>query len=656
MNKIKHNKLLLGLGLVTVIALPLAMVSCSNKSSYGNKILTPEVANEFFGAGGKWEDKTTFVAEDFREFSQISKESFGNRELTSVEFHDGITDIGELAFQSNLLSSITIPDSVTTIGDRAFTNNKFTLESSIKLPKKFNTPEERKRVGLPFNIDLQLTPKSINEIEKIEASDISHLSEAYKDVDNSSIPLIKKLFNTENTSQDNWKDGLEIKLATYETNQRISLRTKVGYALNFDNPEEKEIQSAGFKIDNGTTITNVVLTPKNIDEIEPVLESDITHLSTTEYIDVKLESISLIKKLFDTSAINADDLNDQLFGLQIKMVEEGLQKKVFLSPSKSSTINGSTSDIFSSYFKVEPTTPTITDLKITANYLTGVTFTEAELEKAGLTNTFADVTQPMLGLVNKLFNTNGAAPANLTNGLLIMATMDADKKITVTLKAKPNFTISGEVNAQVSSKTFTPIAPTNLNLVVNPTPAPINETELANLTDKFSKVDGQSIPLIKKLFTTDVVNSVLISGLNIKAVTTETGTIISLQSIKGFHINSTTPELLIIDSTSFTAEQAPTDLKLVLNPKPEPINETELAHLTDKFSKVDEKSIILIKKLFTTDVANDILISGLNIKAVTTETGTIISLQSIKGFHINSQYPSLIIIDSTSFVAEVTPD
>jgi hypothetical protein len=53
MNKTKQNKLLLGLGLVTAIALPLAMVSCSNESSDGNGILTPEVTNEFFEVGGK---------------------------------------------------------------------------------------------------------------------------------------------------------------------------------------------------------------------------------------------------------------------------------------------------------------------------------------------------------------------------------------------------------------------------------------------------------------------------------------------------------------------------------------------------------------------------------------------------------------------------
>jgi hypothetical protein len=48
MNKTK-NKLLLGLGLVTTIALPLSMVSCANEE----KILTSDIANGLFEVGGK---------------------------------------------------------------------------------------------------------------------------------------------------------------------------------------------------------------------------------------------------------------------------------------------------------------------------------------------------------------------------------------------------------------------------------------------------------------------------------------------------------------------------------------------------------------------------------------------------------------------------
>ena len=58
------------------------------------------------------------------------------------------TKIGERVFASNKLTSINIPNSVTSIGDRAFENNAFTSESTIVLPAKFDTPEERKRIGI----------------------------------------------------------------------------------------------------------------------------------------------------------------------------------------------------------------------------------------------------------------------------------------------------------------------------------------------------------------------------------------------------------------------------------------------------------------------------------------------------------------------------
>lgn len=68
--------------------------------------------------------------------------------LTSITTPDGVTIIGDWTFSyCRSLTSITIPDSVTSIGDRAFCGCRSL--TSIRLPERFDSPSERKRLGLP---------------------------------------------------------------------------------------------------------------------------------------------------------------------------------------------------------------------------------------------------------------------------------------------------------------------------------------------------------------------------------------------------------------------------------------------------------------------------------------------------------------------------
>ncbi|SDD84644.1 S-layer homology domain-containing protein [Paenibacillus sp. UNCCL117] len=67
--------------------------------------------------------------------TEIGKDAFLGRNLTSVTLPDTLTSIGMRAFGANRLTSLTIPDSVMTIGDYAFRDNRLaslTLSNGLK--------------------------------------------------------------------------------------------------------------------------------------------------------------------------------------------------------------------------------------------------------------------------------------------------------------------------------------------------------------------------------------------------------------------------------------------------------------------------------------------------------------------------------------------
>ncbi|MGL6125007.1 MAG: leucine-rich repeat domain-containing protein [Metamycoplasmataceae bacterium] len=84
--------------------------------------------------------------------TSIGALAFSDNELTSLTLPNSVTSIGQVAFASNRLSSLIVPSSVTSIGDDAYLGNSFTSTSEIILPPKFNTREERKRIGIVITI------------------------------------------------------------------------------------------------------------------------------------------------------------------------------------------------------------------------------------------------------------------------------------------------------------------------------------------------------------------------------------------------------------------------------------------------------------------------------------------------------------------------
>ena len=324
---IKTNKLLLGLGLSTVVALPLVIASCkSNETPILDNELTTEVANSFF-YGGKWDGKTSLVAQDFEEFKTIDDSALRGKGLVSVSLHHSITSIGENAFDNNLLTSLNIPNSVIEIGDDAFVNNQLTIDSSITLPAQFDTPKERRRIGLPFEIiNLELTPKT--SIETIVESEVAHLNEIGQDVDNRSLALIKKLFEIQGTTiEKNLMDGLQIKILSNGVNKTILLSAKNDFKINGD---LTEINSMSF-----IALINLELSRKT--NIGLIMESEVIHLNEN-YQDVDDRSLALIKKLFGIQGTTTEQ--NLMDGLKIKMLSNGVNKIVYIEVKEGFIING----------------------------------------------------------------------------------------------------------------------------------------------------------------------------------------------------------------------------------------------------------------------------------------------------------------------------
>jgi hypothetical protein len=203
---------------------------------------------------------------------------------------------------------------------------------------------------------------------------------------------------------------------------------------------------------------------------------------------------------------------------------------------------------------------------------------------------------------------------------------------------KITFTFNNDALPEVISIDSELLNKTNLKLVANQTPSEINQTELAHLTEEFVQVDDKSIPLIKKLFITNATDQDLITGLKIKVSKVGQNTTVSLESNRGFAINSITPNLTTIDSTSFVAIIDPIDLMIESKSIIGTISEADVLGLTSEFLDVTESTLTLLNKFFdfkSLDLQEFIL--GLQVKLITTPNGiSTITLKAKPNYLINA--------------------
>ncbi|MGL5357813.1 MAG: leucine-rich repeat domain-containing protein [Metamycoplasmataceae bacterium] len=133
----RHNKL-------TSLILPDSITSIGNWAFEDNKLTSVTISNSA---------------------TEIGIRAFRNNKITSLTIPNSVTTIEYDAFYNNQLTLINIPDSVTHIGDDAFSGNNITNNSQITLPAKFNTLEERQRIGINIPPNLPIKNTQIDAIE-----------------------------------------------------------------------------------------------------------------------------------------------------------------------------------------------------------------------------------------------------------------------------------------------------------------------------------------------------------------------------------------------------------------------------------------------------------------------------------------------------------
>ena len=161
-------------------------------------ILIKRLVDEYFAAGGIWNNKENLTLDDLNGTTEISANAFTNRTLKSLFIPNSVTSIGNYAFDGNQLTSVTlgnkinhigessfrnnkineiiIPDSVTSIGNGAFLNNQFSFEN-ITISEtilnsicSWNEATVKQNFKLIFGIDYL---NSFSEIVAKETNDLT---------------------------------------------------------------------------------------------------------------------------------------------------------------------------------------------------------------------------------------------------------------------------------------------------------------------------------------------------------------------------------------------------------------------------------------------------------------------------------------------------
>ena len=462
---IKTNKVLLGLGLSTAATLPLVIVSCSSgEEVIEDNVLTTEVTNNFFATGGKWEGKTALVAADFEGFENIGNSALSGKSLVSVIFSDSITKIGQNALANNALTSLNIPNSVIEIGDGAFNNNpSLTLDSPITLPAQFDTLEERRRIGLPFEqpaINLELTAKT--NLEAITEDEVAHLTEVDQNVNAASLALIKKLFDINGTNDENLTNGLKIKMVTDGLNKTISLTTIEGFTIN---GTLNTIDSTSFTIDIPPVLSDIL----TVEIANSFFATGGKWAEKTALVAADFEGFTSIAD----SALSGKSLVSVIFSDSITKIGQNALANNALT---SLNIPNSVIEIGDGAFNNNPSLTLDSPITLPAQFdtleerrriglpfeqpainleLTAKTNLEAitEDEVAHLTEVDQNVNAASLALIKKLFDINGTNDENLTNGLKIKMVTDGLNK-TISLTTIEGFTINGTLTT-IDSTRFT---------------------------------------------------------------------------------------------------------------------------------------------------------------------------------------------------------
>ena len=95
-------------------------------STNTNTILTKELTDTYFAAGGIWDSVNIFSSSELRGTTVFGDETFLNKGLVSLIIPNTVHRIARSSFKNNNLTSLDIPNTINSIGIDSFKNNKLT--------------------------------------------------------------------------------------------------------------------------------------------------------------------------------------------------------------------------------------------------------------------------------------------------------------------------------------------------------------------------------------------------------------------------------------------------------------------------------------------------------------------------------------------------
>ncbi|MGL6125005.1 MAG: leucine-rich repeat protein [Metamycoplasmataceae bacterium] len=136
---------------ITSLKLPNSITTIGSYAFSDNQITSLTLPNSITTIGKKAFRNNQLASLTLsNKLTKIEESAFAFNKLTSLIIPDSVTSIEVYAFWDNPLSYLVVPDSVMEIGDMVFSNSDFTSISQMILPPKFNTYEERARIGIGY--------------------------------------------------------------------------------------------------------------------------------------------------------------------------------------------------------------------------------------------------------------------------------------------------------------------------------------------------------------------------------------------------------------------------------------------------------------------------------------------------------------------------
>ncbi|MGL5521909.1 MAG: hypothetical protein ACRDAW_01400 [Metamycoplasmataceae bacterium] len=275
---------------------------------------------------------------------------------------------------------------------------------------------------------------------------------------------LQKLFDGSDLNAEN---QTKFSILVNKGQRVVTLTAKTGYTINGGSA----LASNEYTIGTAPTVTDLKITAKANPKIT---KEDVTTLKGT---NLPAQLIAL-KKLFDGPGLTSENQAN------FKVAVDETKEIVTLNANTGFTINDKSS-FDSNKYTIEPTVENI-NLEITA-ITTSVSLTEAEVA-----NLEGQNNNNKLTVLKRLFSGTGLTPANLAN---FDVTVDKTST-TVTLTAKPGFTIGGQNS--LKSTAYTLIMNLDISQKANPS---LTYSDIANLDGSNSNVsDATKLVILNKVF------------------------------------------------------------------------------------------------------------------------------------------------------------